>query len=187
MDKRLEKMFRESRERHNKKEQTEEDLKLKRAQNMMTSYVYNDKQKGYNNTVDFDKHWMVENILDQECAYCGESDWHKLGCDRINNNKPHTKDNVIPCCKRCNIIRSNKFTVDEMKEIGAVIKRIENRHPERYWKKTGKRVGKYDGDVLIKEYECGKQVLEDGYNPWNVRKACRGEQKQYDGFIWKYL
>ena len=46
--------------------------------------------------------WIVENIFSQPCNYCGETDWHELGCDRIDNNLPHTPDNVVPCCYRCN-------------------------------------------------------------------------------------
>lgn len=47
--------------------------------------------------------WIVENIFSgQKCYYCGESDWTELGCDRIDNSKPHTPDNVVPCCAKCN-------------------------------------------------------------------------------------
>lgn len=47
--------------------------------------------------------WIVDNIFSgQKCIFCGESDWHKLGCDRIDNSKPHTPDNVNPCCEECN-------------------------------------------------------------------------------------
>lgn len=46
--------------------------------------------------------WFIENILNKKCIYCGETDWHLLGADRIDNSKPHTEDNVVCCCKRCN-------------------------------------------------------------------------------------
>lgn len=53
--------------------------------------------------------WIVENIFSQPCHYnCGESDWKKMGCDRIDNSKPHTPDNVVPCCAECNIKRGLK-------------------------------------------------------------------------------
>ena len=52
--------------------------------------------------------WVVENIFAEKCIYCGESDWTKLGCDRIDNSKPHTEDNVVPCCKACNNKRGAK-------------------------------------------------------------------------------
>lgn len=47
--------------------------------------------------------WIVENIFSKPCVHCGETDWTKLGCNRLDNSKPHTMDNVEPCCKKCNL------------------------------------------------------------------------------------
>lgn len=47
--------------------------------------------------------WIVENIFSKPCAHCGETDWTKIGCNRLDNSKPHTPDNVEPCCYNCNI------------------------------------------------------------------------------------
>lgn len=47
--------------------------------------------------------WVVENIFTKPCVHCGETDWHKLGCNRLDNSKPHTIDNVEPCCGKCNL------------------------------------------------------------------------------------
>jgi len=47
--------------------------------------------------------WIVENIFSKTCVHCGESDWTKIGCNRLDNSKPHTEDNVEPCCYKCNI------------------------------------------------------------------------------------
>ena len=52
--------------------------------------------------------WIVENIFTKPCHYCGETDWTKMGCDRIDNSKPHTPDNVVPCCDKCNRQRGRK-------------------------------------------------------------------------------
>lgn len=46
--------------------------------------------------------WIIDNIFHKACEYCGESDWHKLGCDRKDNSLPHTPDNCVPCCFDCN-------------------------------------------------------------------------------------
>ena len=59
--------------------------------------------------------WIVENIFTQKCHWCPETDWTKIGCDRIDNSLPHTPDNVIPCCERCNKKRGRK-TYDEFKK-----------------------------------------------------------------------
>ena len=52
--------------------------------------------------------WIVEHIFSQPCHYCGESDWKVIGCDRIDNSKPHTENNVIPCFTECNAKRGTK-------------------------------------------------------------------------------
>lgn len=47
--------------------------------------------------------WIVDNIFSKPCVHCGETDWRKIGCNRLDNSKPHTEDNVEPCCFKCNI------------------------------------------------------------------------------------
>ena len=86
-----------------------------KASKMLSSYKHKDK---VNNTsiCDIDIDWMIENIVNKPCYYCGDT--HRIGCDRIDNSKGHTKDNVVPCCFECNCARNNNFTVDEMKIIG---------------------------------------------------------------------
>ena len=55
------------------------------------------------------KEWILENVYSgQTCCYCGCSDWHKLGVDRIDNNKPHTPDNVVVSCSDCNFKRGEQ-------------------------------------------------------------------------------
>lgn len=79
-----------------------------RALNLLRAYNQADKKynRGKGNLT---AKWIVENIFSQPCHYnCGESDWKKMGCDRIDNSKPHTMDNVVPCCAECNIKRGNK-------------------------------------------------------------------------------
>ena len=60
--------------------------------------------------------WIIDNIFTSKCHWCGETDWNKLGCDRIDNDKPHTPDNVNPCCDKCNKKRGTK-TYEEFLEI----------------------------------------------------------------------
>ncbi|NJO65368.1 MAG: hypothetical protein HC836_46930, partial [Richelia sp. RM2_1_2] len=45
-----------------------------------------------------------EDLLKSGCSYCSEQLVDKTGCslDRIDNNKGYLKDNVLPCCGRCN-------------------------------------------------------------------------------------
>lgn len=65
----------------------------------------------------------VYELIIQPCAHCGTTDLPR-GLDRIDNNLPHIKTNVVPSCAPCNFARGNRFTFDEMKLIGAVIRQI---------------------------------------------------------------
>lgn len=47
-------------------------------------------------------------LWDNGCYWCGETDWHKLGADRIDNLKPHTIENCVCCCSDCNNERMGK-------------------------------------------------------------------------------
>lgn len=69
-----------------------------RAQRQFQQYKNMDRRNGFGDVIDFDARWIVENIYTKKCAHCDETDWHKLGCNRIDNSKGHTKDNVEPCC-----------------------------------------------------------------------------------------
>lgn len=40
------------------------------------------------------------------CIYCGETKL-KMTLDRIDNARAHSRDNVVPCCIRCNYIRGS--------------------------------------------------------------------------------
>lgn len=91
---------------------------LRRAYVLLYEYNRADK-KNNRGDGDLTPQWIVENIFSKQCK-CGESDWTKLGCNRINNSLPHTKDNVEPCCKECN----SRLNAKELKrdEFGRFIK-----------------------------------------------------------------
>lgn len=78
-----------------------------RANMLLQKYNQSDEIYGRGKG-DLTAQWIVENIFSQPCHYCRENDWTKIGCDRIDNSKPHTKNNVVPCCKDCNVKRGRK-------------------------------------------------------------------------------
>lgn len=80
---------------------------IERASDLISAYNQSDKKynRGRGNLT---AKWIVENIFTQPCPHCGETDWHNIGCNRIDNSKPHTMDNVEPCCKVCNKKLSRK-------------------------------------------------------------------------------
>ena len=91
-----------------------------RASQLLNAYRQSDKKanRGKGNlTID----WIIENIFSKPCAHCGKTGWDVVGCNRINNDLPHTMDNVEPCCKECN----NKALVLEHDEKGK-FKKIKN-------------------------------------------------------------
>ena len=88
-----------------------------RASNLISSYRTNDK-KHNRGECELTAQWIVENIFTSKCIYCGETDWTKLGCDRIDNGKPHTPDNVVPCCKPCNDKKGSKSYEEFCEEMG---------------------------------------------------------------------
>nr|DAW71726.1 MAG TPA: restriction endonuclease [Crassvirales sp.] len=63
-------------------------------------------------------------IMNHPCVYCGDT--KRIGCDRIDNSKGHTKDNVVPCCVECNKARSDYFSFEEMKKLGGTIREIKS-------------------------------------------------------------
>lgn len=91
-----------------------------KASKMISSYKLKDRKKGFNTDIDID--WFIANVLNSKCVYCGDT--KRLGCDRIDNSKGHTKDNVVPCCYECNIARGNNFTHEETIIIGQAIRKI---------------------------------------------------------------
>ena len=77
-----------------------------RADRLIRNYKGKDDKygrTGFNLTRD----WVIEKIFNSSCIYCGEKDWRKLGCDRIDNEKAHTTDNCVCACWNCNIERQS--------------------------------------------------------------------------------
>lgn len=94
-----------------------------KASKMLSSYRIKDKKKGFECNLSIED--MIK-TMNQPCIYCG--DINKIGCDRIDNSKGHTIDNVVPCCVDCNKARSDNFSFEEMKILGKTIRTIkENR------------------------------------------------------------
>lgn len=60
-----------------------------------------DKKRGLDFDLTVDE---VRIIIGSGCSYCGESEM-RIGLDRIDNSKGHTKDNVVAACIRCNYLR----------------------------------------------------------------------------------
>lgn len=78
-----------------------------KANRLVNNYKCHDKEANRGECT-LTAQWIIDNIFASKCHWCGETDWNKLGCDRIDNDKPHTPDNVNPCCEKCNKKRGKK-------------------------------------------------------------------------------
>lgn len=70
------------------------------------------------------------NLIRSNCYYCNAPPsnvyqrkgrrnpiFFYTGIDRLNNNKGYTKDNVAPCCSKCNKLKSNLLTAEQAKVV----------------------------------------------------------------------
>ena len=141
--------------------------KIGRARTILHRYNQNDEKYGRGKG-DLTDEWIVEHIFSRPCAHCGETDWHKIGCNRLDNSKPHTMDNVEPCCVSCN----NKLAGNDKKENGT---------PVYQYTLDGKFVAKWSSI-----HECERK----GFNRRYISKCCQniylGNKNIYKGYIWSY-
>ena len=93
------------------------------------------KKRGVEFLLDRDTFEIWYNNQERKCIYCERDEatilktdpimqvkCNRLTIDRIENNSGYSIDNIALCCKRCNSIKSNFFSKDEMFAIGQIIK-----------------------------------------------------------------
>lgn len=136
-----------------------------RSLQLSNSYKTIDRRK-FQCENDLSPKWIRDNIMNQPCAHCGLNDWRKIGCNRLDNSKPHTKDNVEPCCWEC-----NRKLGDEYK---SKIKR--------------KTVYQYtlDGE-LVKVWSSVAECMKEGFVKTNISGCCNGKRKTHKGYRWSYV
>ena len=86
-----------------------------RAQSILDAYRRADLNEGRGECT-ITKNWIKKCIFTSSCVYCGDSDWEHLGCDRIDNNLPHTQENCVCACGICNVERGDRWSVSEFVE-----------------------------------------------------------------------
>lgn len=106
------------------KDVSEVDSERAKASKMLSSYRCRDKKFGVE-VCDMDIDYMLNNIIRKPCVYCGDT--RRVGADRIDNTRGHTKDNVVPCCVECNQVRRDYFSYEEMLILGKAIKEIKEK------------------------------------------------------------
>lgn len=151
----------EERKKGKEKKQTDwRNTPYGRATYLLTNYKKMDKMNGFNeNLCDLTPQWIVENIFSKPCAHCSKTGWEVIGCNRIDNEKPHTIDNVEPCCMNCNVelIRPKK----PLAKINPATKEI------------------------VEIYDSYMDARRDGYT--HCDSVAKGIRKQDKGYIFIYL
>lgn len=104
---------------------TYNETKSGRAKKLANTYKCRDKKRNMDNDITGD--FIEKHIFDTPCIYCGETDFRKLGCDRIDNTKGHLVDNVVCACRQCNCEREYfKKSVEEFKKFKKILLLSEN-------------------------------------------------------------
>jgi len=80
---------------------------------------------------------FFRNITQQHCFYCGEppsnkckySKWARSayiynGIDRVNSSVGYIESNCVPCCKKCNYLKSNRSQEDFIKHLRRIVEWI---------------------------------------------------------------
>jgi hypothetical protein len=138
----------------------EEYLKMRRADKLLRAYNFEDNK--YNRGEgDLTVQWIIENIFTKPCAHCGKTGWDVIGCNRLDDSKPHTKDNVEPCCYHCNCLLNGE--------------------------KISKQVYQYSLDgKLVKIWNMARDASKIGYSCGNISMCCNGKRKTHKGYRWSY-
>lgn len=114
---------------HNKNQRKKHRLSPKAIWSILKQ---NTKNKKFQITKEKFINWY--NKQEQKCYYCErtleqvkndnkETNRYKtrLSIDRKDNNKGYKLNNIVLCCYRCNTIKGEYFTEQEMKQIGRTI------------------------------------------------------------------
>lgn len=154
--------YQENKERLAEKHKEYNNSPMGRAVYLVSQYNQLDKKYGRGKG-NLTGKWVHNNILYEECVYCGVKGWWLIGCNRIDNSKPHTTDNVEPCCMLCNCKQNGK--------------------------ELARQVYQYtlDGE-LVGVYESAREAArQTGFNQSHISACCRGELKTHKGYIWSYV
>lgn len=121
IDKRVwkERIFTEE-QKNSKKIANKKYAKTNKGKSIFIFKAYKNHDKKHNRVTDL-KSQDILDILHTPCTYCG---FPSTGFDRIDNSLGHMKENVVPCCKECNVARMDNFSHKEMFILGKTIREI---------------------------------------------------------------
>jgi hypothetical protein len=62
---------------------------------------------------------FIKELLDSSCVYCGTTAFIQI--DRKDNLIGYIQSNVVPACKRCNIVKNMYLSYDEMMTVAKAL------------------------------------------------------------------
>lgn len=83
-------------------------------------YEWNSRRNNREFSISFDQFVSVINI--NVCYYCGSKD-ERLGLDRVDSSVGYTLQNVVACCRRCNVAKNDMSQSDFIRLCSNVHKR----------------------------------------------------------------
>jgi hypothetical protein len=113
----------------------------------------------------------VFHVLYDEWVKSGYESKQTPSCDRLDDYKPYTLDNL----------RITTWDENRSRSHSDMMNGINN--------KRSKSVAQYDLDgVLIQEFHSQLQAMRvTGVRQGDISACCRGVQKKASGFVWKFL
>ena len=151
----------ENKERASETRSKYRNTPMGRACKLYWKYNKMDKDAG-RGLGDLTPEWIASNILTKPCAHCGESDWHNIGCNRLDDSKPHTMDNVEPCCYKCNVKLAVKDISKKVCQLTLT-------------------------DELVKIWDSISEVGRNGFSRSSVSRCCNNIKESYENFKWQFL
>jgi hypothetical protein len=83
---------------------------------------YSAKRRGYACEITLDQ---LKILISKPCHYCqGPLNETGAGVDRKNNSVGYIFDNLVPCCRPCNIIKNDLLTEYEMLQVAKLLRRL---------------------------------------------------------------
>lgn len=138
-----------------------------RAVRLSNNYKHADENAGRGEST-LTAQWIVDNIFSKPCAHCGKTGWDVVGCNRLNDDLPHTPDNVEPCCEECN-------------------KDLE-------YNKRKRQINQYDLNCnLIKTWNSLSDVVDNGFCRPIIIDCCNNKyitkkgSNIYKNCVWQYV
>lgn len=146
-----------------------------RASNLISAYNEADRNNGRGKG-DLTAQWIVENIFTKPCAHCGKTGWNVIGCNRLDNKKPHTKDNVEPCCRSCN---TKLASMEKGDERCISLTKDKEKPCDQIDMVTGEIITSFES---VKEAHIKTSICKS-----SIGACCRGERNKAGNYIWKYV